>query len=170
MCVQCGEKDLILTVDLLSYVGPEYISTEYGPVPPGTPATVFELIQVEADLLQGVDGATQVKSATLQVGADFVNESGSAAGSLAVFIASANDPEPFSTTPVADIPVTLQPGHTTTVSEVIPSTPELLEVLTTDEAWFAVRLTYNTEGSAEDLRGVVTLTELTAVLVTKTDL
>jgi hypothetical protein len=170
LCTSCGDKDLILTVDLLSYVDPAYISTEYGPISPGTPTTVIDLIEVEANLLSGVDDATELKSATLKVGADFVNETGSATGSLKIFIASADTPEPFSTTPVADVEVTLQPSHTTTISEEIPITPELLDVLTSDEAWFAVRLSYNTEGSPGDLQGVVTLTELTAVLVTKTDL
>ncbi|MFC1475843.1 hypothetical protein ACFLQW_02435 [Candidatus Zixiibacteriota bacterium] len=170
LLIQCGERDLTLSIDLLSYVEPEFRSTVYGPVLPGMPTTVIGLIQAQINLLQGVDDATQVKSTALRVGADFVNESGSATGSLAVFVAPVDLFEPLSFTPVADIHLTLQPGHTTTVAELIPSTPELMEVLTSDMAWFAVRITCNTEGSTNVLWGTVTLTELTAILVTEADL
>lgn len=166
----CGDKDLILTVDLLSYVDSALLSTDYGPIPSGTPTAVAELVQVEANLLQGIGDATQVKSATLKIGADFANETGSATGSLQVYIASMDTEDPYAGDPVADIPITLQPNHTTSVSQEIPSSPELLDVLTSDEAWFAVRVTYNTQGSPDDLQGAVTLTDLTAVLVTKSDL
>jgi len=170
LCIHCGDKGLVMTVDLLSYIDPEYITTTYGPIPPGVPTTVADLIDVQANLLEGVDEATTLKSATLKIGAKFDNQTGSATGSLRLYIADVDEPDPFAGAPVADIPVALQPAQTTTIAEEIPTTPELLAVLTTDEARFALRITYNTQGSANDLLGAVTLTELTAVLVTETDL
>ena len=166
----CGNKDLILSIDLLSYVDPAFVTTTYGPVAAGIPTVEVDLLAVEANLLEGIGEATELKSATLRVGAVFVNAAGSASGSLKILIASADTPNPFNTTPVADLPVLLQPAHTTTISEEIPVAPEHLQVLTSDAAWFAVRITSSTEGSPGDLMGVVTLTELTAVLVTETDL
>lgn len=166
----CGNKDLILTIDLLSYVDQSDLSTDYGPIPAGMPTTSAELLEVEANLLQGLGDATEVKSATLNVGAEFANVTGSATGSFQIFVAELDTPEPFSTAPVADFPVTLQPSHTTTIDEEIAVTPEQLDGLTSEETWFAVRVIYNTEGSADELEGTVTLTRLTAILVTKSDL
>jgi len=166
----CGNKDLILTIDLLSYVDQSDLSIAYGPVPPGTPTTTADLLQVEANLLQGVGDATQVKSAKLTVGADFVNTTGSASGTLQIFVASLNDSDPFVGVPVAEFPVNLQPAQTTTIDEEITVSPIQLDALTSEEAFFAVRIIYNTQGSAEALQGTVTLTKLTAVLVTESDL
>ena len=75
-----------------------------------------------------------------------------------------------SLTPVVDVDVSLRPNHTTTISEEIPSTPELLEVLTSDLACWAVRVTCSTQGSTNVLWGKVPLTEVTAILVTEADL
>ena len=166
----CGNKDLILTIDLLSYVDQSDLSTDYGPIAPGTPTTTAELLEVEANLLQGIGDATTVKSAKLSVGADFVNTTGSATGSFQVFISELDSGDPFARDPVADFPVTLQPSHTTTIDEEIAVTAEQLDALLNDEAWFAVRVTYNTQGSADDLEGTVTLTKLIAILVTESDL
>jgi len=166
----CGNKDLILTIDLLSYVDQADLSIDYGPVPAGIPTTSVELLQTEANLLQGIGDATEVKSATLTVGADFANNTGSATGNLQIFVASIDDENPYTGQPVADFPVTLQPSHTTVIDEEIAVSPEQLDALTSEEAWFAIRIAYNTQGSNESLQGTVTLTKLTAVLVTESDL
>lgn len=166
----CGNKDLILTIDLLSYVDQAYLSTDYGPIPPGTPTTSVDLLETEANLLQGIGDATKVKSARLNVGAEFANTTGSATGSFQIFVSELDAQNPFAGDPVADFPLTLQPSHTTTIDEEIAVTAEQLDALLNDEAWFAVRVTYNTQGSAENLEGTVTLSKLTAILVTESDL
>lgn len=89
---------------------------------------------------------------------------------VAVYVAPIDLLDPFKFTPVTDVHVSLKPDKITTISEEIPTTPEVLDILTQDLAWFGVKITANTQGSPGILWGKVTLTELTAILVTEADL
>jgi hypothetical protein len=168
--VGCGDKSLILTIDLLSFIDPALVTTPYGPIAPDTPTTTVDFINENVNLLEGIEDATRVASAKITVAAEIVNETGNASGRLVVHIDSAGTDDPLAGEPIIDIPVNLRPGQTTTVRDEVKTTPELIDVLTQSAARIAVRFTFNTIGSAAAVEGNATLTQLLAVVVTKQDL
>lgn len=170
MFTDCGDKPLILEIDLLSYIDPEFQSVEYGPIATGTPTTNLDIIDEEINLLEGIDDITQVESAKVKVAAAFDNATGTATWRLRVYVVPTEISDPFAETPIVDISGSLQAGQTTNVSDEVSTTPDLIEVLTQDEARYAVRITFNTVGSPEAVRGTVTLTQLLAIITTKQDL
>ena len=163
----CGNRSLILTVDILSFMDASSRSIAYGPIPSGLPDTV-DVFSDSLNLLQGVGDVTQVASASLKIGASFDNTTGAANARFLVYISSADSTDPFTTTPIADIPVQLLPGQVTNVSTEITSSPALADALTHDKAKVGVQLIFT--GTSFPVQGTESLTQLTAIVVTKKDL
>jgi hypothetical protein len=166
----CGDRNLILTVDILSFLDPSAKTTAYGPIPPGLPSTSVDVVSDSLNLLQGIGDVTRVVTASLRIGASFDNQTGSANGNFLLYIAPGDSADPFTTPPIASIPVSLLPGQVTNVNTEVSSSPALAAALTQDRAKFGLRLTFDTSGSAGFVQGTETLTELKAIVVTKKDL
>ena len=66
LLVGCGNRNLILTVDILSFMDPGSRTVNYGPIPP-TPSDTVEVFSDSLNLLQGVSDVTRVMSASLDV-------------------------------------------------------------------------------------------------------
>jgi hypothetical protein len=167
LLVGCGNRNLILTVDILSFMDPGSRTTNYGPIPP-SPSDTVDVFADSLNLLQGVGDVTRVASASLDVAASFDNTTGAATGDFLIYFASADSADPFTTTPVADIPFQLLAGQITNVSTHIDASPALAEVLTHDRAKVGLRIIFN--GTSFPIQGTETLTQLTATVVMKKDL
>lgn len=163
----CGDRSLVLTVNLLSFLSPADRTEAYGPIPPGVAASNVDVASREVNLLEGLGDAVDVESASLRIGARFENQTGSATGSLRVYIAPGDSADPFTVPPLADIPVTLAPNDTTHVATEIASSPELAAALTQSRAKVGIRISFDTTGSLAPLQGVETSEELVAIVVTK---
>lgn len=166
----CGDRNLVLTVNLLSFLDPAQRTEAYGPLPPNVALNNVDVASQEVNLLEGLGDAVDVESASLRLGVRFENASGSAIGSLRVYIAPADSADPYSVPPIADVPVTLTPGDTIHVATEVASSTALAEALTQSRARVAVRLSVDTTGSSAPLQGVETIEELTAIVVTKRSL
>jgi hypothetical protein len=166
----CGDRSLVLTVNLLSFLDPAQRTQAYGPLPPNIAVQNVDVASQEVNLLEGLGDAVDVESASLRLGVRFANETGSATGSLRVYIAPADSADPYSVPPIADVPVTLTPGDTTHVATEVASSPALAAALTQSRAKVAVRLSVDTTGSPAVLQGVETIEELVAIVVTKRSL
>ena len=162
----CGDRSLILTVDVLSFLSPSEVTQAYGPIPAGLPATTVDVASREASLLPGVSDVTEISSATLDIAASFDNTTGSASGHLLVYITSADSADVFSTTPIADIPVALTPAHVTNVGTTISSNA-LAQALVQSKVKIGVRISLDTTGSLAPVQGTETITELRATVITK---
>ena len=168
LLVGCGNRNLILTVDILSFMDPSTRVVNYGPIPSGFPSDTIEVFSDSLNLLQGVGDVTRVASASLDIAASFDNTSGAATGDVLIYFAAADSATPFTTTPIADVPFQLLAGQITNVSTHIDASPALAEVLTHDRALVGLRLIFN--GTSFPIQGTETLTKLTATLVMKKDL
>ena len=164
----CGNRNLILTVDVLSFMDPASRQTSYGPIPSGVPVETVTVFQDSLSLLQGVGDLSRVASASLKVGASFDNTSGTANVEFQVYVAPETAASPFSVPPIADLPVQLLPGQVTNVNTTINASPILADALTHDRAKVAVRMIFT--GTTFPIQGTETLTELTAIVVLKQDL
>lgn len=163
----CGNRNLILTVDILSFMDPSTQVVNYGPIPP-TPSDTVDVFADSLNLLQGVSDVTRAVAASLDIAASFDNTSGAATGDLLIYFAAADSSDPFTTTPIADVPFQLLAGQITNVSTHIDASPALAEVLTHDRAKVGLRIIFN--GTAFPIQGTETLTQLTATVVMKKDL
>jgi hypothetical protein len=166
----CGDRSLVLTVNLLSFLDPADRTEAYGPIPPDVAVTNLDVASQEVNLLEGLGDAVDVESASLRLGVRFENQTGNATGSLKVYIAPGDSADPYSVPPLADVPVTLLPNDTTHIATEIASSPELADALTQSRAKIAVRISYDTTGSPAPLQGIETMEELSAVVVTKRSL
>ena len=164
----CGNRNLILTVDILSFMDPSTRTVNYGPIPAGFPNDTIEVFSDSLNLLQGVGDVTRVASASLDIAASFDNASGAGTGDVLIYFAAADSATPFTTTPIADVPFQLLAGQITNVSTHIDTSPALAAVLAHDRALVGLRLIFN--GTSFPIQGTETLTKLTATLVMKKDL
>jgi hypothetical protein len=167
LLVGCGNRNLILTVDILSFLDPASRVVNYN-IPIPIPSDTVEVFSDSLNLLQGVSDVTRVMSASLDVAASFDNTSGTATGDLLIYFAAANSATPFTTTPIADIPFQLLAGQVTNVSTHVDASPALAEVLTHDRAKVGLRIIIN--GTSYPIQGTETLTKLTATVIMKKDL
>ena len=166
----CGDRSLILTVDVLSFLDPSDVSQSYS-IPGGFSADTVDVASESVNLLPGVKDVTEVVSATLKIGASFDNQTGTASGVLLIYIASADSTDPFTTTPIASIPVPLTPNNVTNVSTEVSSVA-LAEALVHDKARVGVRVTFDTTATPplQFVTGTETITQLLAVVITKKNL
>ena len=166
----CGDRSLILNVDVLSFLGPSESSQTYS-VPGGMPSTTMDVASQSVNLLPGVQSVTEVASATLKIAASFDNQTGAASGTLLIYIASADSTDPFTTTPIASVPVTLTAGNVTNVSTEISST-QLAEALVQESARVGIRIDFDSTPTPplQFVSGTETITQLLATVVTKKSL
>lgn len=164
----CGNRNLIMTVDILSFMDPATRQVDYGPIPSGFPNDTIEVFSDSLNLLQGVGDVTRAVAASMDLAASFDNTSGAATGDLLIYLASADSTDPFTTTPFADVPFQLFAGQVTNVSTHVEASAALAEVLTHDRAKVGVRVVFN--GTAFPIQGTETLTKLQATVIMKKDL
>ena len=163
----CGNRNLILTVDILSFMDPASKVVDYS-IPVPIPSDTVDVFADSLNLLQGVGDVTRVASASLDMAASFDNQSGAATGDFLIYFAAADSTTPFTTTPVADVPFQLLAGQVTNVSTHVDASPALAEVLTHDRAKVGVRVIFN--GTSFPIQGRETLTQLQATVILKKDL
>ena len=166
----CGDRNMVLTVNLLSFIAPADRSGGYGPIPAGLVGTSVDLIDQDVTLLPGLSSVVDVESATLRIGMRFENQTGSASGHVLVYLAPSDSTSAFGVPPLADIPVTLAPNDTVQVATEIASSPALAAALTQEHARLGVRVSFDTTGSLSVLQGSETTEELLGIVVTKRSL
>jgi hypothetical protein len=162
----CGDRSLILTVDVLSFLDPADVTQAYGPIPAGLPNTSVDVVSQEVSLLPGIQDVTEVSTAKLEIGASFDNTTGSASAHVQVFITSADSADVFSTTPIADVPLTLTPANVTNVATEVTSVA-LAQALVEPKVKIGLRITFNTIGSLAPVQGTESITLLRATVITK---
>lgn len=165
----CGDRSLILTVDILSFLDPADVSQNYGPIPAGLASTSVDVDSREVSLLPGIQDVTEVSSAKLEIGASFDNATGSADARLQIFITSADSADVFSSAPIADVPITLAPATVTNVNTEV-SSDALARALVQDKVKIGLRILFDTSASLAPVQGTETITRLRATVITKKSL
>ena len=163
----CGNRNLILTVDILSFLDPASKVVNYN-IPVPIPSDTVEVFSDSLNLLQGVSDVTRAVAASLDIAASFDNTTGAATGNLLLYIAAADSSDPFTTTPIADVPFTLLAGQITNISTHVDASASLAEALTHDKAQVGLRVVFN--GTSFPVQGTETLTQLLATVIMKKDL
>jgi len=114
----CGSGNLILNVDVLSYLDPSATQMSFGPVPPlptgfqsGEVAVVDDS---EVNLLEGTSSVASVDEVSIRMRVISSCSSGSGADTLRVYLGD-NDQDPMAAGPVLTLPIVFTASVTDTL-------------------------------------------------------
>lgn len=126
----CGNHNLVVKVDVLSYLDAEQRSAQVDTLPPGDlPLPIALLPDLTINLISGLDNATDVRTATLSLGGLVSAGNGSGSGRLRLYLSDEATP-PLTTSPVMDVPVTFSAASPTTVASEATCPPEVAQLFT----------------------------------------
>ena len=165
----CGDRALILRVDLLSFLGPAEKEFHYGPVPPGISDSAAVVSGRRLPLLPGLQSVTRVTDVQLEVGAIVTNLTGSGTGHIAVHLSPAGT-DPFTADPTPILATFAVSGAMAdTIETVSVGDQALAELFTSKEAELGIRVVLDSGAGVEPLEGDVVLTRLRAVVTARQD-
>jgi hypothetical protein len=107
----CGNRNLVLKVDMLSYLDASQKTINVAVVPAvGETGSIPIVSDMSISLLEGLDDAAQVRSASIALGGLVTVESGSGSGRFKLYL-SGEGTDPLTTSPVMNVPVTFSAGE-----------------------------------------------------------
>jgi hypothetical protein len=166
--VGCGDHNLVVRIDVLSYLDPAYRVAAFGPVPaaPGGLATgELALVDDQAvNLLEGLDGVAEVRSVSIGLSAIVRDSTGSGTDTLRVY-ASDETTAPRTTAPILTEVVTLVPGRTDTVEVTVPADARVADLFVRRKMRLGVTTSLRGPVSGDPLNGRLTLRTLDAIVI-----
>jgi len=169
LAVGCGDKSLIVRVDLLTFLTPDEQEAHYGPVPAGLSDSADVVQSRRINLLPGLDDVSVVTDVQVEVGAIITNLTGSGSGRVSVYLSPAGtDPFVVDTTPVVGT-FTVNGAMSDTIETIVVGDAELAELFTGKEAQIGIRVVLNSGVGVDPMEGDLRLTTLRAVVTAKQD-
>jgi hypothetical protein len=164
----CGDRNLVLSVDLLSFLDAGLTESAVGPLPavPGGLATGEEALVDDhpIQLFEGLGDAATVRSVTLTLRALAADSTGSGSDTVRVYLSGA-DEAPRSRPPVLTRVVSFTPGLTDTVEASLEGSTELADLFTRKQVRLSVTNSLRGPSSGADLNGHVRLDQLHALVI-----
>jgi hypothetical protein len=165
----CGDRNLILRVDLLSFLSAGERATHYGPVPAGITDSAAVVTGRRLNLLPGLESVTNVADVQLEVGAIVTNQTGSGTGRIAVYLSPAGtDPFTTDTTPLIAT-FAVNGAMADTIETITVGDAELASLFTAKEAELGIKVVLQSGVGVEPLEGDVVLTRLHAIVTARQD-
>jgi hypothetical protein len=162
----CGDRRLMLKVDVHSFLAPNERGATYGPVPPGTSTTMSLSQDTEVNLLSGVGGVVEVERLEFSVRGIFDNATGSGRGDVCVLFAHPGG-EPVDS---LRFPLDLAPGRMDTLETSVVGSAELARLFSQETLELTMRLDFTADGppgNLDPLAGGFELTHLVTLLTTR---
>jgi hypothetical protein len=164
----CGDHNLVLRVDVLSYLDPGMRVAVFGPIPPapGGIATGEQVLvdDEEINLLDGLSGVAEVQSVEITMAVIARDSTGSGVDTLRVYASDA-ETAPRSTSPVVERVLTLSPGVTDTVSVTVAGDQRVADLFVQRRMRLSVTSSGRGPESGDPLNGSVELSALEAVVI-----
>jgi len=163
---QCSKSTVTVNVDILSFFEEEDKDLEYGedPVIPGYGPEIsvkspIEVISVPEEMSSnGI-----IEEIFILFGLDVANETGQAQAEFKVY-ACAKDLNPFLTPPILAEELILEPDSSYLLEMTVEGDDRLYQLFTQDEIYFAVEVLLQPGESTEDIKGVMLMEELKALV------
>jgi hypothetical protein len=134
----CGDHNLVLKVDVLSYLDADQKNVQLGDLPPGAFPVPLPLIpDYTINLVSGLSNAAKVRSVTLALGGQLTAESGSGTARLRLYL-SDEATSPLTTSPVMDVPVSFAAGSPGTVAAEATCAPDVAQLFMNQKIRLAV--------------------------------
>jgi hypothetical protein len=161
----CGNHNLVLKVDVLSYLSAAQKNIAVGDVPEGSLTEPVPIVpDMPINLVDGLNDAAKVRSVSLSLGGHVAVESGSGSGKFKLYM-SGEGVDPLTTTPVMDVPVTFSPGLPGIVAVETAGSLAVAELFTQKNLHLAMVLDSVVIASPGVTQMTVTLTKLDAVVI-----
>lgn len=164
----CGDRNLVMKVDVRSFLDASETQGAYGPVPAGLTGSTAYTTARDVNLLSGVEGVVAVESVDISLAGVFDNATG--AGD-ALFVAVFRRPSGEAVDSLV-VPVRLEPAERDTLEAQLTGSAALAELLTGSEIRLDLRLDLAADappGNLDPLSGEFALTRFLAVLVARRD-
>jgi hypothetical protein len=164
----CGDRNLIVNVDVLSYLDPSVTQVAFGPYPaaPGGIATgeVAVVQDVSVNLFERPNDLAKVQSVSLSFAAEVRDSTGSGSDTLRLYMSDANT-NPMTTTPIVTLPVVLVAGQIDTVRVNVTGDQRLVDLFDGNSVRVTVTNALRGPSSGPALNGRLQFIEIRAVLV-----
>ena len=164
----CGAGNLVLHVDVLSFLDPAATQASVGPlvaVPGGLYTGEQPMVDDKSiSLLEGLSGAAEVRSVSIRVSTIAADSTGSGSDTLRLYLSDA-DPPPRSTPPVLTQAIDLRPGVTDTLELEFGAEPRVAALFTQRRMRMALTNSLRGPASGPDLNCTVRLRALDAVVI-----
>ena len=164
----CGDRNLVLNVDVLSYLDPSLVQFEFGPLPaaPGGLATGEVVIIKDAriNLIERPNDLTKVQNVTLSFAAEVRDSTGSGADTLRIYLADDNT-DPLTTAAVATLPVALVDGQSDSVHVDIGGDQRLIGLFDGNSMRLCATNSARGPTSGADLNGRLRFTTIRATVI-----
>lgn len=164
----CGDHNLVLKVDVLSYLDTSLRAVAFGPVPvaPGGIATGEQPLvdDVTINLLDGLNGVAQVRSVSIGLSAFAHDSTGAGSDTLRIY-ASDENTAPRSTPPVVELVVALTAGRDTTLDVTVPADSRVAELFVKRKMRLSVTTSLRGPESGDPLNGRVALQTIEAIVI-----
>lgn len=164
----CGDRNLVLSVNLLSFLDAGQTQTSFGPYPPapgGIATGEMALVDdAQIQLFEGLGDAAQVKNVTVTVHMECADSTGSGTDTLRVYL-SGSGQAPLATPPVLTSIVALTPGQTDTVTAVLDGSQQLADLFTRKMVRLSVTNSLRGPDAGDPLNARARLIRLDAVVV-----
>ena len=165
----CGDRALILRVDLLSFLAPGETQVHYGPIPGGLSDSADVVSGRRLNLLPGLESVTRVNDVQLEVGAVVNNQTGAGSGRIAIYRSAAGT-DPFTSDPTPIVGTFAVNGAMAdTIETIVVGDEELAALFTAKEAEMGIRVVLDSAPGVTPLEGDVVLTRLRAIVTARQD-
>ena len=164
----CGDRNLVLNVDVLSYLDPATTQTSIGPVP-AAPGGLYLPEQAIVDditvhLLDRPSDLAKVQAVSLSIAAQVVDSTGSGADTLRLYLSNAAT-DPRTTTPVFVAAIAMSPGVTDTVHVNVDGDSRLVQAFDGNDLRVSVTNAARGPASGPPLNARLKITEIRATVV-----
>jgi hypothetical protein len=164
----CGNHNLVMQVDILSYLDPAMRSIDIGPIPAATGGIASGeqalVDDASVNLLQGLSGVAEVHAVSIVMSAIVRDSTGSGVDTLRIY-ASDRETEPTDTEPIVEEVVTLSPGVTDTVNVTVAGDQRVADLFVQHGMRLTVTTSVRGPETGDALRGSVRLRALDAVVI-----
>jgi len=160
----CGDRRLILNVDVLSYLDAGERTFPVAAVP-GLDATVAVVDNKPISMFEGLSDVAGIESVSLDLGAIATDSTGSGTVTVRVYLAEEGT-DPLTTPPVLDQTLTLAPGVADTVNATVDGDARIRALF--GHRQMRATVTAGTHATSPGpMAGHVTLTRLDAIVICK---
>ena len=164
----CGNRHLVVKVNVLSYLDPNLTQVAFGPVP-AIPGGIYtgeqEIIKdTEVNLVDGTNSVAEVKNVSIAMTAITSDSTGTGADTLRLYL---SDPgtNPLATPPALVMPLVLWPGSTDTVHVDLGTDSRVASLFTGKRMRVTLTTALRGPVSGQELNAHVRVSAIDAVLV-----
>lgn len=170
MLAGCGDRNLVLKVDVLSFTDPASRAANFGPIPafPGgfvTPEMAIVNDQ-HISMLQGVSDAVNITSVTVSLGALAIDYTGDGQATVRMYM-SDELTDPLTTAPALTQIVTLVPAQTDTLRAVLGDDPRVAALFAARQMRVTVTVQLRGPLTGSALSGRFVFTSIDGVVIAR---